>query len=40
MSKQEEKPPFLGRWGNVYALLIGTLVVVMLLFYLFTKHFE
>lgn len=38
--KEEEKPPILGRWVNLYVLVIGTLAVVMLLFYLFTKHFE
>jgi hypothetical protein len=40
MEENNEKPPFLNSWRNVYALVIGTLVVLMILFYLFTKHFE
>lgn len=40
MQENQEKPPFLKTWGNVYALLTGTLVVLMLLFYLFSKYFE
>ncbi len=36
----EEKSPILRTWKNVYALVIGVLVVLIVLFYLFTKHFE
>jgi len=27
-------------WNNLYALVIGVLMVLIVLFYLFTKHFE
>lgn len=40
MEEKDEKPPFLNTWGNVYVLVVGTLVVLIILFYLFTKHFE
>lgn len=40
MSQEEEKPPILRTWRNVYALVIGVLVLLMVLFYFFTKHFE
>jgi hypothetical protein len=40
MEEKDEKPPFLKTWRNVYALVIGTLVVLIILFYLFTKYFE
>jgi hypothetical protein len=36
----EEKPPILKTWKNLYALVIGVLVVLIVAFYLFTKHFE
>jgi len=36
---KEEKPPILKSWKNLYALVIGTLVVLIVLFYFFTKHF-
>jgi len=39
MSHKDDKPPFLGTWNNVYKLVIGSLIVVMILFYLFTKYF-
>ncbi|MFX3625727.1 MAG: hypothetical protein ACN6I4_00040 [bacterium] len=38
--EQEEKPPILGTWRNVYTLVIGTLVVLILLFYLFTQYYK
>lgn len=40
MSEQEDKPPFLGTWNNVYALIIGWLVITMILFYIFTNSFK
>jgi len=36
---EEEKPPILKNWKNLYALVIGTLIVLIILFYFFTKHF-
>lgn len=34
---EEEAPPFLGRWRNVYALLVGELVLLSALFYALTR---
>lgn len=39
MPQEEERPPFLRTWNNVYALVMGTLVVLIVLFYLFTQYF-
>jgi hypothetical protein len=36
----EEKPPILKTWKNLYALVIGVLVILIVVFYLFTKHFK
>ena len=36
----EVKPPILGTWQTIYLLMAGMLVVLGVLFYLFTKHFE
>jgi hypothetical protein len=36
----EERPPILKTWKNLYALVIGVLVILIVLFYLFTKYFE
>jgi len=36
----DEKPPILGTWLNVYLLLASVLLVLGILFYFFTKHFE
>jgi hypothetical protein len=36
----EEKPPILKTWKNLYALVIVVLVILMVVFYLFTKHFK
>lgn len=35
-----EKPPFLKTWINIYLLVIGALVVVILLLYAFTNFFR
>lgn len=40
MQENEEKPPFLKSWANVYALVAGTLIVLMVLFYLFSEYFK
>lgn len=40
MSGQEDTPPFLGTWNNIYIFIIGWLVATMLLFYLFTLYFK
>jgi hypothetical protein len=36
----EEKPPILKTWNNLYALVISVLIILIVVFYLFTKHFE
>ncbi len=33
----EEPPPFLGRWRNVYLLLLGELAVLTIVFYALTR---
>lgn len=35
-----ERPPFLGTWTNVYALVIGVLILVITGLYFFTKNFS
>ena len=34
-----EPPPFLGRWLDVYLLVIGWLALLIGLFYFFTRYF-
>ncbi len=36
----DEKPPIMKSWNALYGLVLGMLVVLMILFYLFTKYFE
>lgn len=36
----EEKPPVLSSWKKLYAVVIGNLIVLVILFYLFTKSFN
>jgi hypothetical protein len=38
--EEEEKSPILGSWRNVYALVIGVLVLIMVLLYIFTKQYQ
>ena len=35
----DEPPPILGTWPRVYAFVLGFLAVVIVLFYLFTRHY-
>jgi hypothetical protein len=37
---EEEKPPILNSWRNLYALVIGVLVVIIVLLYCFTQYFQ
>jgi hypothetical protein len=37
---EEESPPFLKSWNNIYSLVFLNLVVLIILFYIFTKVFE
>ena len=38
--KESENPPFLKTWKNFYMLVLGNLIVLLILFYLFTGFFE
>lgn len=38
--KEEERPPILGTWRNVYTLVIGTLIALIILLFFFTRYFE
>jgi hypothetical protein len=35
----DEPPPFLGTWPRVYAMVMVFLVVVIIVFYVFTQAF-
>lgn len=37
---EEEKPPILKTWNNIYTLVFLNLVVLIIFFYIFTKVFE
>lgn len=37
---EDEPPPFLGTWRNVYIAVLAYLASLILLFYLFRKTFE
>jgi len=39
-AKDEEKPPLFSSWKRLYALVLLNLIVLIVLFYLFTKAFE
>jgi hypothetical protein len=36
----EDRPPFFRSWSGVYALVLGFLGVLVLLFHLFTRHYR
>jgi hypothetical protein len=38
--QEEEKSPILKSWRNVYALVIGVLIVVIISLYFFTQHYK
>ncbi|MBL7937316.1 MAG: hypothetical protein JNM51_16015 [Bacteroidia bacterium] len=38
--QEEEKSPILKSWHNVYALVIGVLLAVIVSLYLFTQHYR
>jgi len=38
--EEDEKPPILKNWNNVYAAVIGFLVVLIILFTLITIKFQ
>jgi hypothetical protein len=37
---REEPPPLLGTWPRVYAVVLGFLVLLIFLFYLFARAFS
>ncbi len=39
MDQEENKPPFLESWKNIYMLILGNLIFMVLLMYLFSKSF-
>ena len=36
---EDEPPPFGGSWARLYAVVLGNLALLILLFYFFTKAF-
>ena len=39
-NRPEEKPPFLGKWKNVYILVVAVLAIVILIFYIFKTVYQ
>jgi len=39
-SHEEEKPPVLKTWNNIYLIVFLTLVILVIFFYIFTKAFD
>lgn len=37
---ENEKPPILGSWKNLYLLLVGALLLQIVLYYLITISFQ
>ena len=37
---KEEPPPFLGSWPRVYAAVLGWLLFLIVLFYIFARAFS
>lgn len=37
---QDDKAPLVKKWSYWYALVIGFLILLIIFFYLFTKHFS
>lgn len=40
MPEQEDKPPFLNTWNNVYVFIVAWLLATMLSFHIFTLYFK
>jgi hypothetical protein len=36
----DEKPPILSSWKQIYSIVLINLIVLILLFYIFTKSFS
>jgi len=39
-SVEDDKPPLFGSWNKLYAFVFSFLVILVILFYVFTKAFE
>ena len=37
---RDDRPPFPGGWGGIYAAVLGYLALLVLLFHLFTRHYR
>jgi hypothetical protein len=35
-----DQPPFFRRWSGVYGVVLGFLAFLVLVFYLFTRHYR
>jgi len=40
ISEDDCTPPIFGSWIKIYSLVIGNLILLIFLFYIFTKVFE
>ena len=40
MTEEEDKPPFLGSWRNIYLAVMGIYAIVVLLFLIFTNTYS
>jgi hypothetical protein len=38
--REEEPPPVLGSWRNIYALVLGTLAVLVFVFWAITRAYQ
>ena len=38
-SEDAERPPIFGSWNGIYALVIGSLFILIVLFYLLTSYY-
>ena len=37
---QDEPPPILGSWRNLYVVVLGWLAILVIVFYAFTHYFS
>ena len=40
ISEEDEKPPILKSWNKLYVFVIAQTVILIVMFYLFTRYFE
>jgi hypothetical protein len=40
MNEEDEKPPILGSWNNIYILVLSVFVLIVILLFLFTWYFQ